>query len=46
MSQYEEGVVSAAMGTFSSILFAMAYMMVSKSLIENIIRERERNVKH
>jgi hypothetical protein len=38
--------VSAAAGIFSSILFAMAYMMISKSLVENIIRERERNVKH
>jgi len=33
-------------GTFSSILFAMAYMMISKSLVENIIRERENNIKH
>ena len=24
----------------------MSYMMISKSLVENIIRERERNVKH
>ena len=24
----------------------MAYMMISKSLAENIIRERERNIKH
>lgn len=42
----EEGVLSAAAGTTSSILFAIAYMMVSNSLIQNIIGERKRNVKH
>jgi len=38
--------VTAVAGTFSSVLFAMSYMMISKSLVENIIRERERNIKH
>jgi hypothetical protein len=42
----EEGVISAAAGTSSCILFAIAYMMVSNSLIQNVISERRRNVKH
>jgi ATP-binding cassette subfamily A (ABC1) protein 1 len=42
----ESGVINAAAGTTSSILFAIAYMMVSNSLVQNIIAERRRNVKH
>jgi hypothetical protein len=42
----EQGVINAAAGTSSSILIAIAYMMVSNSLIQNIIMERKRNVKH
>jgi hypothetical protein len=36
----EQGVGSAAAGTAVSLMFAIAYMMVSDSLIQNIIRER------
>jgi ATP-binding cassette, subfamily A (ABC1), member 3 len=42
----ESSVISAAAGSTSSILIAIAYMMVSNSLIANIIMERRRNVKH
>lgn len=41
----EQGVGSAAAGTSVSLMFAIAYMMVSDSLIQNIIRERQRMVK-
>jgi hypothetical protein len=41
----EKGVGSAAAGTFVSLMFAIAYMMVSDSLVQNIIRERQRKVK-
>lgn len=36
----ETSVISAAAGTSSGILFSVAYMMVSNSLIGNIIAER------
>ena len=36
----ETSVLAAAAGTSSSILFSIAYMMVSNSLICNIIAER------
>jgi hypothetical protein len=36
----EKGVGSASAGTFVSLMFAIAYMMVSDSLVQNIIRER------
>ena len=42
----ETSVLAAAAGTSSSILFSIAYMMVSNSLICNIIAERQRNVKN
>jgi len=42
----ESSVLSAAAGTSSSILFSIAYMMISNSLISNIIGERKRNVKN
>lgn len=42
----ETGVLAAAAGASSSILFSIAYMMVSNSLICNIIAERQRNVKN
>eukprot|EP00347_Sterkiella_histriomuscorum_P002219 403369012 len=39
-------VASAIAGTQSIIIFAIAFMMVSSSLISNIISERKRNVKN
>jgi hypothetical protein len=36
----EQGVGSAAAGTSVCLMFAIAYMMVSDSLVQNIIRER------
>ena len=41
----EQGVGSAAAGTSVSLMFAIAYMMVSDSLVQNIIRERQKMVK-
>ena len=41
----EQGVGSAAAGTSVSLMFAIAYMMVSDSLVQNIIRERTKRVK-
>jgi len=46
LTQKENGVIDAAAGTSSCILFSIAYMMVSNSLISNIIGERRRNVKN
>jgi hypothetical protein len=39
-------VINAAAGTRSAILMTIAWLMVSDSLIQNIIRERDRNIKH
>ena len=36
----------AQSGSTSAILIAIAWLMVSDSLIQNIIRERQRNIKH
>lgn len=33
-------------GTNAAILMTIAWMMISDSLLQNIIRERQRNVKH
>lgn len=41
----EKGVGSASAGTSVSLMFAIAYMMVSDALVQNIIRERVRKVK-
>jgi hypothetical protein len=38
--------VNAATGSTSAILVAIAYMLISDSLIQNIIKEKQRNVKH
>ncbi len=46
LTQLEESVLVAASGTSSSILFSIAFMMISNSLIANIIGERKRNVKN
>ncbi|TNV87329.1 hypothetical protein FGO68_gene5519 [Halteria grandinella] len=45
LSLLENGISSAAGGSQVSMMFAFAYMMVSDSLIQNIIRERVRRVK-
>lgn len=45
MTLLEKGVGSAAAGTSVSLMFAIAYMMVSDSLVQNIIRERQKRVK-
>lgn len=41
----EKGVGSAAAGTSVGLMFAIAYMMVSDALVQNIIRERVKRVK-
>ena len=40
MTLLEKGVGPAAAGSIVSIMIAFAYMMVSDSLVQNIIRER------
>jgi hypothetical protein len=40
MTLLEKGVGPAAAGSMVSIMIAFAYMMVSDSLVQNIIRER------
>lgn len=42
----EQGINGASAGTSVSILFAIAFMLIADSLIQNIIREREKNIKH
>jgi hypothetical protein len=39
-------IIAAAGGTQSGILIAIAWLMVSDSIIQNIIRERTRLIKH
>jgi len=46
LTMLEQSVLVAAAGTSSSILFSIAFMMISNSLISNIIAERRRNVKN
>lgn len=41
-----EAVIKTAAGTTTAILMAIAWLMISDSLIQNIIRERQRNIKH
>ena len=41
-----EAVIKTAAGTSTAILMAIAWLMMSDSLIQNIIRERFRNIKH
>ena len=38
--------MKSAAGTGSACVIAIAWMMMSDSLIQNVIRERERKVKH
>ena len=42
---FKDSVKSAA-GTTSAILMTIAFMMMSDSVVQNIIRERENNIKH
>lgn len=37
---------TAVTGTFASFLFAIAYMMVSDTIVQSIIKERAGNLKH
>lgn len=41
-----EAVIKTAAGTTTAILMAIAWLMISDSLIQNIIRERQRYIKH
>lgn len=38
--------VNLSAGTFVAVLFSIAFMLVADALIQNIIREREKNIKH
>ena len=40
LSQQYQGVIKAAAGTTSAILMTIAWMMISDSLIQNVIKER------
>lgn len=46
LSKQAQGVVAAAAGTTSAILMVIGWMMISDSLIQNIIKERQKNIKH
>ena len=46
LSKQFSAVASTASGTLSGILITAAWMMVSDSLIQMVIKERQRNVKH
>ncbi len=39
-------IINAAQGIFAAILFAVAYMMVSDTLVQSLIKERQGNLKH
>jgi hypothetical protein len=39
-------VIKAAAGTTSAIIMGIAWLMISDSLIQTIIREKQRNIKH
>lgn len=41
-----ESITKAAAGTTSAIIMGIAWLMISDSLIQNIIREKQRNIKH
>jgi hypothetical protein len=46
LSKQAQAIVSTAAGTTSGILIAIAWMMISDSLVQNIIKEKQSNVKH
>ena len=46
LSKQYSAVSNTAQGTLSGILITFAWMMVSDSLIQMVIKERQRNVKH
>lgn len=41
-----QSITKAAAGTTSAIIMGIAWLMISDSLIQNIIREKQRNIKH
>jgi hypothetical protein len=41
-----QGVQTTIAGTNVAFMMALAWLMISDSLIQNIIREREKNIKH
>lgn len=41
-----QGIMKAAAGTTSAILMVIAWMMISDALIQNVIKERQKNIKH
>jgi len=46
LSKQFSAVASIAQGTLSGMLICFAWMMISDSLVQNIIKERQKNVKH
>lgn len=46
LSKQFQAVVSTAAGTTSGILMTIAWMMISDSLVQNIIKEKQSQVKH
>jgi len=46
LSRQFQSVVKSAAGSTSAILMAIAWMMISDSLVQNIIKERQRSIKH
>lgn len=46
INKFLQGVASTIAGTNAAFMLTIAWMMISDSLLQNIIRERERNIKH
>lgn len=46
INKFLQGVASTIAGTNAAFMLTIAWMMISDSLLQNIIKERERNIKH
>jgi len=46
LTKQEQAVIKTAAGTNSAFLIGIAWLMMSDSLIQNVIREKSRNIKH
>ena len=46
LSRQYQALIKTISGTNSAILMTIAWMMISDSLVQNIIKERQKNIKH
>lgn len=46
LNKIAQGVASTIAGTNAAFMLTIAWMMISDSLLQNIIKERDRNIKH